>query len=165
MTLSSDHEIVQGSRWSRKSKMIAFALSLPLLAYAPGLVLALPQGVATSLPFWGEAPDYTCSSTAARSLMVRVSPYGGAQKSAKRTSGSPAQDCVRIKSFAASDLVGGDPRAPDDGHRYVRIYTPSHAERAILPEFRTPDDMSSRVVSLRPQRPNIGSATAGAPMR
>lgn len=166
MTLSSDHEILRGRRWSAKSKIAAVALSLPLLAYAPGFVMALPQGVATSLPFWAEAPDYTCSSTPARSLMVRVQPYSSTARVAAPAQGGMGWACARIKSFAETDLAGADRSKADSGQRYVRIYTPSHAERAQLPDLATPDDMSNRVISLRAERgPAQGAVAAGAPKR
>jgi len=152
MSLSADHEIVPGHRWTLKSRVVALALSLPFLAYAPGFVMALPQGVATSLPFWAEAPDYTCSSTPARSLMVRVSPYASTAKAAPAARPAKGWDCARIKSFSEYELAGADQNKPDGGQRYVRIYTPSHAERARLTDLATPDDMSNRVVSLRPSR-------------
>ncbi|QLP98297.1 MAG: hypothetical protein HZY79_14240 [Rhodoblastus sp.] len=165
MSLSADHEIVPGRKWTRKTKIVALALSLPLIAYAPGFVMALPQGVATSLPFWAEAPDYTCSSTPARSLMVRVAPYTNAARSARPKPSPTGWNCARITSFSESDLAGADAIASDGNQRYVRIYTPSHAERARLSALATPDDMSSRVVSLRPARPDSGAVAAGAPAR
>ena len=166
MTLSSDHEILPGRRWGAKSKLAALALSLPLLAYGPGFVMALPQGVATSLPFWAEAPDYTCSSTPARSLMVRVQPYASTARVAPPKPGGLSWSCARIKSFAETDLAGADRSKADSGQRYVRIYTPSHAERAQLPDLATPDDMSSRVISLRAEpAPSKGAVAAGAPKR
>lgn len=165
MTLSSDHEILRGRRWSPKSRIAALLVSLPLLAYAPGFVLALPQGVATSLPFWAEAPDYTCSSSPARSLMVRVQPFTTPSKAAAPK--GAGWDCARIKNFAEGDLVGSDPKKADAGARYVRIYTPSTAEKAKLPDLATPDDMSSRVVSLRQAQAQAskGAVAAGAPTR
>mgnify|MGYP001767797546 CR=1 FL=1 len=162
MTLSSDHEIVSGRRWSAKRKIAVCVLSLPLLAYAPGFVMALPEGVAPSLPFWAEAPDYTCSSTQARSLMVRVLPYG-ADRVAPAKNAAGEWGCSRIKSFAASDVKGAHARQPDSGQRYVRVYTPSQAQRARLADVRTPDDMSSRVVSLRPAEPTRSASAATAP--
>jgi hypothetical protein len=152
MSLSSDQEIVPGRRWSKRAKIVAALIGLPALVYAPGFVMALPQGVATSLPFWAEAYDYTCSSTRARSLMVRVAPYSAASKGAAQQQGMGGWNCTRIKSFAEADLVGADPRAADSGQRYIRLYTPSHSERAQLPELATPDDMSTRFVSLRKTR-------------
>lgn len=156
MSLSSDQEIVPGRRWSKRAKIVAALIGLPALVYAPGFVMALPQGVATSLPFWAEAYDYTCSSTRARSLMVRVMPYSAAGKGAAQQQpqqqGMSGWSCARIKSFAEADLVGADTRAADSGQRYIRVYTPSHSERAQLPELATPDDMSTRLVSLRKTR-------------
>ena len=164
MTLSSDHDILRGRRWSFKTRVAAMALSLPLIAYAPGFVMALPQGIATSLPFWAEAPDYTCSSTPARSLMVRVQPYASASRIAPPGHKAAGWDCARIKSFAENDLSGADQSKAESGQRYVRIYTPSHSERARLPDLATPDDMSDRVVSLRPSQAT-SSVAKGAPTR
>lgn len=156
MTLSSDHEIVRGRRWSKRTRVAAVAICAPLCVYAPGFVMALPQGVATSLPFWAEAPDYTCSSTPARSLMVRVQPYSSKAAAPKASAGERA--CMRIQSFAESDLIGADRGKADNGQRYVRIYTPPHSDRAHLPDLATPDDMSSRVILLRgaPPRAHVG---------
>ena len=165
MTLSSDHEILRGRRWSFKSKFAVVALSLPLIAYAPGFVMALPQGIATSLPFWAEAPDYTCSSTPARSLMVRVQPYSSAAKVAAPAHAAAGWDCARIKSFAETDLAGADPSKAASSQRYVRIYTPSHSERARLPDLATPDDMSSRVVWLGRAPTAPGAVATVAPKR
>lgn len=162
MTLSSDHEILRGRRWSVKSKIAAVVLSLPILAYAPGFVMALPHGVATSLPFWSEAPDYTCSSTPARSLMVRVQPFSAAPR-AKPAQAGAGWNCARIESFSSADFAGSNASAAASDQRYVRIYTSSHAERAHLPDLRTPEDMSSRVVSLRAAPVAKGAVAAGAP--
>lgn len=151
MNLTADKEILQGRKWTPLTKIASIVLSLPFLAYAPGFVMALPYGVATSLPFYATANDYTCSSELARSVMVRVWPYEG--KTPARATHEAGQRCARIESFGERELAGADPSKPDSGFRFVRIYTPSRAARAKLPVIPTPDDMSSRVISLRSEPP------------
>jgi hypothetical protein len=160
MSLTSDAEIVAGKPWSRRRKIGAALLALPIALYAPGFLAALPAGVATSLPFWAEAADYTCSTSRVRSLMVRVSPYVATQAAPKRGD----WDCARIASFSDGDLAEGNRpwlRADDHGQRYVRIYTPFQPARARLPGETIPDDMAERVISLKRAAPK--AAANGAP--
>lgn len=160
MKPTADKEAAKSRRWTPITRIAAIVVSLPFLAYAPGFVMALPFGVATSLPFYATANDYTCSSELARSVMVRVWPYEGAK--AVRAGRGAGERCARIESFGERDLAGADPAKPDSGFRFVRIYTPSRAARAKLPSIPTPDDMSSRVISLRSERQQAAPAPQAA---
>lgn len=122
MNLTSDQQILPGKKWPRSVQWAIALAMLPALLYMPGLSLGISQGIATSLPFWARAKDYTCSSGTVESLMVRVSPYVDPRAVA------PQKDewgCKRIAVLSDEDLGRPGSLDPEAKAWYVRIYTPA----------------------------------------
>ncbi len=117
-------------RWPRALKWGLVAIGAPLVAYLPGFVLALPVGFATSLPFWGEAKDYSCSSSRASSLIVRVSPYVDPLSQPRA---GDDWGCRRIDVPSEGDLGEGRAMRGAESSYYVRVYTPSARPQVSAP--------------------------------
>ena len=154
MNLTSDQPLLPGRKWSRSVKWGAALLAPPALVYLPGLFFGLSQGIATSLPFWAHAKDYTCSSGTVESLMVRVSPYVDPGAAKSRPGG---WDCKRIAVLSDEDL--GRPAAADEESRawYVRLYTP--ARRPEPGQLATPSHESD-LLFLPPKQREARAAVA-----
>ena len=131
--------------WPRSVKWGLIALAAPLVAYLPGFVLALPVGFATSLPFWGEAKDYSCSSSRASSLIVRVSPYVDPLSQPRA---GDDWGCRRIDVLSDADLGEGRATRGLESSYYVRVYTPSARPQISAPMMGAGTPIAQEAINI-----------------
>ncbi|MBK9082747.1 MAG: hypothetical protein IPL88_12045 [Rhizobiales bacterium] len=147
------------TRWPRALRWGLVALGVPFLAYLPGFVLALPVGFATSLPFWGDAKDYSCSSSRASSLIVRVSPYVDPQSQPRA---GDDWGCRRIDVLSDADLGEGRATRGLESSYYVRVYTPAARPQVNAPMMGAGAPIQAQTITIVRQA-REGEAVRRAP--